>query len=211
MVPQLQHNSLISGGNFADANYITVLTPTEVLIYDGKDTHISVSKIPIQRLEGHNNRPLARPTPTNCPNPKVWIRLSQQDQRGRYPKRLWTTLIREKYTISPRLCRFPNQGILYQGHQGWQLCHMAQSHRWGGEPTLPIIKWNQSRPHARHQTQYHINKREETTIDLPIGKSRNTHHPDQKTLRHLHINQLRERDNVHRSIRRVYCHFQERK
>ena len=43
-VPQPKHNSLISGGKFADKNYITVLTPTELLIYDGKDTHISVSK-----------------------------------------------------------------------------------------------------------------------------------------------------------------------
>ena len=32
------------------ANYITVLTPTEVLIYDGKDTHISVSKGPILKV-----------------------------------------------------------------------------------------------------------------------------------------------------------------
>ena len=32
MVPQLHHSSLSSGGKFADANYITVLTPTEVLI-----------------------------------------------------------------------------------------------------------------------------------------------------------------------------------
>ena len=47
MVPQLQHNSRISGGKFADANYITVLTPTEVLIYDGKYTHISVYNKPI--------------------------------------------------------------------------------------------------------------------------------------------------------------------
>ena len=47
MVPQLQHNLLISGGKFTDANYITVLTPTEVLIYDGKYTYISVSKGPI--------------------------------------------------------------------------------------------------------------------------------------------------------------------
>ena len=47
MVPQLQHNSLISGGKFADTKCITVLTPTEVLIYDGKDTHISVSEVPI--------------------------------------------------------------------------------------------------------------------------------------------------------------------
>ena len=44
MVPQLKHNSLISGGKFADANYITVLTPTELLINDGNYMHISVSK-----------------------------------------------------------------------------------------------------------------------------------------------------------------------
>ena len=44
MVPKLKHNSLIIGGKFADANYITVLTPTEVLMYNGNDTHISVSK-----------------------------------------------------------------------------------------------------------------------------------------------------------------------
>ena len=35
MVPALRHNSLLSGSKFADTNYITVLTPTEVLIYDG--------------------------------------------------------------------------------------------------------------------------------------------------------------------------------
>ena len=34
IVPDLKHNSLISASKFADANYITVLTPTEVLIYD---------------------------------------------------------------------------------------------------------------------------------------------------------------------------------
>ena len=44
MVPQLKHNLIIRGGKFADANYITLLTPTEILIYDGKYTHISVSK-----------------------------------------------------------------------------------------------------------------------------------------------------------------------
>ena len=43
MVPELKHNSLISGYKFADANYITVLTPTDVLIYDGNNIHISVS------------------------------------------------------------------------------------------------------------------------------------------------------------------------
>ena len=50
MVPQLHHNSLIRGGKFADANYITVLTSTEVLIYDSKDTHISVTNKPILKV-----------------------------------------------------------------------------------------------------------------------------------------------------------------
>ena len=47
MVTQLQHNSLISGGKFVDTNYITVLTPTEVSICDGRDTNISGSNKPI--------------------------------------------------------------------------------------------------------------------------------------------------------------------
>ena len=50
MVPRLQHNVLISGDKFLDANNIAVITPTEVLIYNGKDTHISVSKKPILKV-----------------------------------------------------------------------------------------------------------------------------------------------------------------
>ena len=66
MVPQLQHNSLISGGKFVDANYITVLTLNEVFIYEGKDTHISVSNRPILKSwRDTKNRPLERPIPTN--------------------------------------------------------------------------------------------------------------------------------------------------
>ena len=34
MVPNLNHNSLMSARKFADAQYITVLTPTKVLVYD---------------------------------------------------------------------------------------------------------------------------------------------------------------------------------
>ena len=34
IVPELQHNSLISGSKFADADYVIILTPTELLIYD---------------------------------------------------------------------------------------------------------------------------------------------------------------------------------
>ena len=44
MVLELKQNSLISGGKFEDAKYIIVLTPTEVLIYNGNDINISVSK-----------------------------------------------------------------------------------------------------------------------------------------------------------------------
>ena len=34
MVPNLKHNSLMSARKFADAQYITILTPDEVLVYD---------------------------------------------------------------------------------------------------------------------------------------------------------------------------------
>ena len=34
MVPNLKHNSQMSASRFSDAQYITVLTPTEVLVYD---------------------------------------------------------------------------------------------------------------------------------------------------------------------------------
>ena len=44
MVPGLKNNSLISGPKFADAGYITVLTPTELLIYDGVDLQMAVNK-----------------------------------------------------------------------------------------------------------------------------------------------------------------------
>ena len=49
MVPALKHNSLISGSKFADANYVTVLTPNEVLIYNGHELKISTSKDAILR------------------------------------------------------------------------------------------------------------------------------------------------------------------
>ena len=71
MVPQLQHNSLISGGKFADANYIKVLTPTEVLIYDGKDTRISVSNKQILKCWRDTTTDLWRvPLQPRAPNPK---------------------------------------------------------------------------------------------------------------------------------------------
>ena len=49
MVPDLKHNSLLSASKFADANYITVLTPTEVLIYNGNDLTLRINKDAILR------------------------------------------------------------------------------------------------------------------------------------------------------------------
>ena len=42
IVAELRHNSLISASKFADANYVTLLTPDEVLIFDGDTLQISV-------------------------------------------------------------------------------------------------------------------------------------------------------------------------
>ena len=55
MVPALTHNSLLSGPKFADANYVTILTPTEVLIYDAKGLIISTSKDAV--LKGWRDKP----------------------------------------------------------------------------------------------------------------------------------------------------------
>ena len=44
MVPNLKHNSLMSAGKIADAQYITVLTLTEVLVYyDMGDLQLSIN------------------------------------------------------------------------------------------------------------------------------------------------------------------------
>ena len=49
IVPDLKHNSLISASKFADANYITILTPTEVLIYDGDGLKLEINHEAILR------------------------------------------------------------------------------------------------------------------------------------------------------------------
>ena len=43
MVPALTHNSLMNASNFAHSNYITVLTPEEVLIYYGNEVKLRAS------------------------------------------------------------------------------------------------------------------------------------------------------------------------
>ena len=49
MVPNLERNSLISGVKFAEAGYVTLLTPTEIFIYDGSDLKITLSRDAILR------------------------------------------------------------------------------------------------------------------------------------------------------------------
>ena len=43
-MPDLAQDSLISGPEFAEAGYATLLTPEELLIFDGEDLKITVSK-----------------------------------------------------------------------------------------------------------------------------------------------------------------------
>ena len=50
IVPELAQDSLISGPKFAEAGYVTLLTPKELLIFDGEDLKITVSKEAV--LEG---------------------------------------------------------------------------------------------------------------------------------------------------------------
>ena len=55
MASALKHNSLLSGSKFADMNYITVLTPSEVLIYDGTNLQMTINKEAI--LKGWQDKP----------------------------------------------------------------------------------------------------------------------------------------------------------
>jgi len=49
IVSDLKHNSRISASKFADANYIIILTPTEVLIYDGNGLQLEINHEAILR------------------------------------------------------------------------------------------------------------------------------------------------------------------
>ena len=44
IVPDLTEDSLISGPKFTEAGYVTLLTPEELLVFDGQDLKVSVSK-----------------------------------------------------------------------------------------------------------------------------------------------------------------------
>ena len=48
-MPDLAQDSLISGPKFAEAGYVTLLTPKELLIFDGEDLKMTVSKEAVLR------------------------------------------------------------------------------------------------------------------------------------------------------------------
>ena len=45
IVPDLVEDSLISGPKFAEAGYVTLLTPKELLIFDGQDLKLRCQKM----------------------------------------------------------------------------------------------------------------------------------------------------------------------
>ena len=49
IVPDLAQDSLISGPKFAEAGYVKLLTPEELLVFDGEDLKITVSKEAVLR------------------------------------------------------------------------------------------------------------------------------------------------------------------
>ena len=71
IVPALKQNYLLSGSNFSDANYVTVLTPTAVLFYDGNYITIQVFSKSILRRCRYKKSGLWRvPLKQRVPPPK---------------------------------------------------------------------------------------------------------------------------------------------
>ena len=68
IVPDLKHNSFISASKFADANYITILTPTEVLIYDGNGLQLEINHEAILRGWREASGLWRVPLSTDCPS-----------------------------------------------------------------------------------------------------------------------------------------------
>ena len=60
MVPALADNSLISGGKFADAGYVSICDGSKVNLYDRHSVKITVSEEAV-------------PKGCRCPNTKVWL------------------------------------------------------------------------------------------------------------------------------------------
>ena len=78
MVPTLRHNSLISTSKLADANYHTVFTPNEVLVYDGA---IEANKVPVWKGWQDRETGLWRvPLVNNVTNVNTETKLLQQDE-----------------------------------------------------------------------------------------------------------------------------------
>jgi hypothetical protein len=78
MVPTLRHNSLVSTSKLADANYHTVFTPNEVLVYDGE---VTANKIPVWKGWRDKNTGLWRiPLVDNVTNLNTDTKVLQHDE-----------------------------------------------------------------------------------------------------------------------------------
>ena len=80
MVPTLRHNSLISTSKLADANYHTVFTPDEVLVYDGA---VQPTKIPVWKGWRDKDTGLWQiPLTNDITNVNTQTKLIKRDEMG---------------------------------------------------------------------------------------------------------------------------------
>ena len=85
MVPDLVEDSLISGPNFAEAGYVTLLTPDELLIFDEKDLKITVSKEAVikgWRYPGRKGMWRIPLEPEKAPMDSTYILLSKEQEES---------------------------------------------------------------------------------------------------------------------------------
>ena len=107
MVPNLKHNSLMSARKFSDAQYITVLTPTEVLVYDYMgDLQLSISGEAILRGWRCKHSGLWQSaTRTSCAQLKHRYHFFRStESRACYHQGLQIPKLRTTSTRSPGMC-----------------------------------------------------------------------------------------------------------
>ena len=134
MVPDLKHNSLISASKFADANYITVLTPTEVLIYDGERLKLEINKEAVLRGWRDSETGLWR-VPLNPDTPNL------QSEYVLFPEET-TDVINNVYELpssKEAICRLPNQDDMAESDSCWELFHLAKPHCKSCYEALPRV------------------------------------------------------------------------
>ena len=140
IVPDLQHNSLLSASKFADANYVTILTPKEVLIYDGKDLTITVSSEAILRgwreVNGLWRVPLQNGV---APRKSQYLLLTKESEEA--IANVYELPSTENNCAIPTcLCRISEKAHMAQGHPSRQLRYMAALICRGGSKAFPRVR-----------------------------------------------------------------------